>query len=779
MNTGAKKYKDKYVDLKVNGRLFPTWLLANFGIKYKLPPLEIGKDDPCIRKQDAKIELHKYQLFLTQFLNYNSIYKDILIYHKVGAGKTLSAINIVNMLLSYNPNINVFVLLKATLKKDPWEPEVNKYFASVDDGEYRKAAFKFISYDSPNAGREFLEAVKNSDNAKTSLYIIEECHNFIRNVYSNLTSQTGSKRALTIYDHILQEKKENENVRVIALSGTPAINTPFELALLFNLLRPEIFPKSESQFMQEYVSTGSYKTLNPSKKNNFQRRILGLVSYYIGATPDYFAKQETPQYIDVEMSDYQSDVYGYFERIENDMFKKRRGNGGASTYSSYTRQSCNFVFPLMKQGMTGESRPRPTNFKITEKEAEALLSMKYKPDDKSNTKYYNAVGYIEAIANYVNTFKEYVNEKINEDGKNKHTLQDDVKSYHDKYKNNYDEFSKNEKKKSKTYEMLHMCSAKFLYVVFNILKSAGPVLVYSNYVSGEGLEIFKIYLKAFGFASSMDDKGGNDYYRYSEYHGGIDLKQRSKIKDDFNSYDNRYGKLSKIIMISPAGAEGIQVHNIRQVHLIEPYWHEVRMIQMIGRAIRMCSHKFLPKEERVVEIYRYKSVRKSGAWTTDQRIEDLARGKEGLLQSFLDAIKEAAIDCNLNKSHNALVEDLKCFQFDEPSLFEQHVAPAYKDDLQDDLKMNNGSNNVDSKTIRIKVLKIQAAKQLTDDNAEVMKYSKAKNYWYNPETGVVYDFELKYALGKIGYIDDLPKKLDKNTYIIDKLIPIPMIEGDD
>jgi hypothetical protein len=32
-------------------------------------------------------------------------------------------------------------------------------------------------------------------------------------------------------------------------------------------------------------------------------------------------------------------------------------------------------------------------------------------------------------------------------------------------------------------------------------------------------------------------------------------------------------------------------------------------------------------------------------------------------------------------------------------------------------------------------------------------------------------------VGKIGYDDDnLPKKLNNDTYIIDKLIPIPMIE---
>jgi hypothetical protein len=296
----------------------------------------------------------------------------------------------------------------------------------------------------------------------------------------------------------------------------------------------------------------------------------------------------------------------------------------------------------------------------------------------------------------------------------------------------------------------------------------------------EGLQIFKIYLKYFGFGPLDTKTSGVDDFRYAEYHGGIDQKQRKVNLDLFNVPENHHGKICKIMMISPAGAEGISLYSVRQVHLMEPYWHEVRMVQMIGRALRICSHKYLPKDERHVDIYRYKSVRAGGGkWTTDQYIEDLARGKEGLIQSFLDAMKEASIDCVLNKAHNSLIQDYKCFQFDEPSLFEDQIGPAYKEDIHDDMKMDNGSNSTKSQTLRIKVLKIRAVKQLTPSNSDEskIKYSMPDNYWYNPDTGVVYDYELHYAIGKIGYDDDnLPKKLDKDTYIINKLIPIPMID---
>ena len=56
------------------------------------------------------------------------------------------------------------------------------------------------------------------------------------------------------------------------------------------------------------------------------------------------------------------------------------------------------------------------------------------------------------------------------------------------------------------------------------------------------------------------------------------------------------------------------------------------------------------------------------------------------------------------------------------------------------------------------------------------KYSEPKNYWYNPDTLVVYDLDLLYPIGKVSVDDEqIPRKLDSNTYIIDKVIPIPLL----
>jgi hypothetical protein len=479
------------------------------------------------------------------------------------------------------------------------------------------------------------------------------------------------------------------------------------------------------------------------------------------------------------MSKYQEEIYSLFEEIEDKIARKKRNQQGSETYKSYTRQSCNFVFPLMDQGMSGETRPRPNQFKVTTKDAQNLEKGKNNSlnKDKESSTYYNMQNYVEATTKFVAKFEEYLNERAEKDRKDGYTLMDDIKKLGD---GDFNEYTKSTSKKSRVFEALYNCSAKMLAIMVNMMKSKGPILLYSNYVLMEGLQIFKTYLGQLGFSPYVDNYKGKDGYRYMEYHGGIDKKERAENVDIFNNIENKHGKICKIIMISPAGAEGISLYNVRQVHIMEPYWHEVRIEQMIGRAIRLCSHKALPMDERHVDVFRYKSVRDSNIkkkWTTDEYIEDLARGKDGLTRSFLDAIKEVSIDCGLNKAHNKLQQEFRCFQFEEPALFEPQIGPAYKDDIYDDLKLDNGSNSSKAVTKRIKVIKISAVQQLTEpDDDGKAEYSKPDNYWYHPDSNVVYDYDLQFALGKVGLDDDnLPMKLDKDTFIITQTIPIPRI----
>ena len=777
--------QNKYINLKLNGRLFPTWVMMNFK-KYNLPEIirEEGVDYCSVK---GKHGLRTYQKFLSSYLSYTSPFKDILIYHGLGSGKTVSAINIYNVLFNYTPKWNVFLMIKASLKNDPWLKDL-KGWLSAENNKMRTNNIYFIHYDSPFADRDFLEKIKKTDASKTSLYIFDECHNFINNVYNNIVTKQG-KRAQVIYDYIQREKIENNQTRIILLSATPAINKPYELALIYNLLRPGSFPQKEAIFNQLYISSANYQSLNDETKNMFQRRILGLTSYYIGATPDLYA-EKIITYKNLTMSKNYQEVYDYFEAKEKEIEKLQRkfsrGKVGDthSTYSSYTRQACNFVFPNITNEINGEKRPRPKMFRdykdqddSEEELDEEQLKKKYLLKRKKEKKLYD-----DAIIKFINKTIIYWKKIHHKDEENKRTLRDDVKIWAKKYNYNFSKFHNMEKNKSNLYTSLWDSSPKFMMIIFNIIKSKGPVLVYSNYVAVEGLQIFKIYLNLFGFINFDEDKEidtknlkkeyRKDKYRFMEYHGQIDTELREKNKSIFNNSDNKYGKNIKIIMISPAGSEGINLRNVRQVHIIEPYWNEIRIEQIIGRAIRQCSHKDLPMKERKVDVYRYTMTRKNELETTDEKMQNIARKKNNLIQSFLEAIKEAAVDCELFKNHNMISMKYKCFQFEEESLFDKNVGPAYKKDLDYDTKINNGTNSVSANSMQIKVRKIKCVKKI-DDNS----YSAAQFFWYYKETGVVYDYELHYPIGKIALNEDnLPKKLDNETYIITDIIKIPVID---
>ena len=69
--------------------------------------------------------------------------------------------------------------------------------------------------------------------------------------------------------------------------------------------------------------------------------------------------------------------------------------------------------------------------------------------------------------------------------------------------------------------------------------------------------------------------------------------------------NNFHGEIARVFMITAAGAEGISLKNVRYVHIMEPYWHPVRVEQVIGRARRICSHQDLAEAERKVEVFIY------------------------------------------------------------------------------------------------------------------------------------------------------------------------------
>lgn len=192
---------------------------------------------------------------------------------------------------------------------------------------------------------------------------------------------------------------------------------------------------------------------------------------------------------------------------------------------------------------------------------------------------------------------------------------------------------------------LPILSSKFEHMIANIMKTKdekhGSNLVYSNYLSMEGLGIFTMILDRMGWKKIVIEEVGSELKfsketleslakgptaetpRYIYFTGGEKNKVRKAAINVFNFNlkdlpgsltkplqdngftDNKQGTLCNLFCITSAGAEGLSLHNVRAVHIMEPHWNDVRMAQVKGRAIRICSHKALDQADRNVTVYTY------------------------------------------------------------------------------------------------------------------------------------------------------------------------------
>lgn len=140
------------------------------------------------------------------------------------------------------------------------------------------------------------------------------------------------------------------------------------------------------------------------------------------------------------------------------------------------------------------------------------------------------------------------------------------------------------------------------------------------------------------------------------------LIKASKGEGDF---DNLYGQNIKFIIGSEVLEEGINMKNVREVHVIDPWYHFNRLEQVVGRAIRNKSHIRLPPEMRNVSVFLHISTipeenQKTpdlNIETTDEKNYRLAYYKSKKIAIITRILKQNAVDCMLNKNGNQLTVD--------------------------------------------------------------------------------------------------------------------------
>ena len=501
------------------------------------------------------------------------------------------------------------------------------------------------------------------------------------------------------------------------------------------------------------------KNITMKNMDLFKRRILGLVSYF----PDIefllpkFDKGTDFQIILVPMSDYQFGIYEEARvqerKIErNNAKKKAQANQvnklydeSVSTYRVFSRACCNFVFPK-------ESIPRPLpndgkslSTEIMEEANEDLLDAE-EPMDTADI----STGPIETSDK---TDDSGPSDKLK---KRKATLQYKLRIQEvvRKLRDRKDEFL--------IPSALEIFSPKFLNILSRVLddKYKGLHLIYSQFRSLEGIGIMALVLEANGFAQFKVSKVESGWKinikpediskpKYILYTGTENVEEKEIMRDIFNSNwknlpinlqrelraineNNYFGEIVKVIMITASGAEGISLSNVRYVHITEPYWHPVRIEQVIGRARRICSHNRLEKEFQTVAVFlylmeltekqyevasrelklqdqsklnkteymKYKSV-DNPALTSDQALFEISNIKQKINYNLLQNLKEASIDCNI---HNKVgtPNELKCFSFGSVKPYKFAYSPQIEGDEKDEtINMNKKEEKVKIKKVKL------------------------------------------------------------------------------
>ena len=210
-------------------------------------------------------------------------------------------------------------------------------------------------------------------------------------------------------------------------------------------------------------------------------------------------------------------------------------------------------------------------------------------------------------------------------------------------------------------------SAKYQRLINNIKNEPGKnnlIFIYCSYIST--ITEIKALLDSVGY------KG-----RYIALDGRMSKEAVRKALIRFNSPDNVNGKNVKILIGSPIFKEGISLQNVTQIHIMNPWFNQSRLEQIIGRGLRHCSHKMI--NNPFVSIYVYvatyqKSISSSSFITLDTVFKDVkdkmtydeyamhrCNAKKKITDEVLEIMRSIAVDCSLYKVyHKGIYPTLKC-----------------------------------------------------------------------------------------------------------------------
>ena len=663
---------------------------------------------------NADFELAPHQMFVRNFLSFQTPYNSLLLYHGLGTGKTCSAISVGEEMRDYliqmgiaqrilvvaSPNVQenfklqLFDERKLKLVDGLWNLRActgNKFLKEINPTnmkgltkekvisqikriinnsylflgyvEFANYIFKKSKVDSElsNKKKEILIKQKLKKHFNNRLIIIDEVHNI------RMTDDNKNKR---IAMELLKLVKNVDNLRLLLLSATPMYNSYKEIVWLINLMN-ENDKRGTIEVKDVFTKDGNFIIDSSGEeigKELLERKARGYISFVRGENPYTFPYRIWPSMFATENT-LNSIEYPRLQLNDKPIIQKiEMLSLYMNKIGSYQNKGYEYIINKLKEGEYSEKNmPNFENmgsfgYTLLQKPLEGL-NIIYPEErlekDDSNIDPKNLVGknglqrlmsYTETLTPPSRTNFEYKDEKYGRI------------------------FSPNE---------IGKYSCKIKSICDSIINSTGIVLIYSQYIDG-GIVPMALALEELGFTRAGAQKS---LFKNppTEAIDSLTFKPRSEVAKKFHpakyvmitgdktlspdnvedmkmltNLDNKYGEKVKVVFISLAGAEGLDFKFIRQIHVLEPWYNMNRIEQIIGRGVRTCSHKDLPFEERNVEIYLHSTILENTEnEAVDLYVYRLAELKALKIGKVSRLLKQVATDCLLNIQQTEFtVEDM-------------------------------------------------------------------------------------------------------------------------
>ena len=643
---------------------------------------------------NSDFELMPHQVFVRNFLSFQTPYNSLLLYHGLGTGKTCSAITVSEEMRMYlkqldikqriivvaSPNVQenfklqLFDDRKLKLIDGLWNLRActgNKYLKEINPmnmkGLTKEKVIKqikkiinnsyiFMGYtefsnyiekksqvdEKDDKKKKDLVIKKIKKNFNNRLIIIDEIHNI------RISDEKKDKR---VANELFKLVKYADNLRLLFLSATPMYNSYKEIIWLLNIMNLND-RRSTLEIKDIFDKEGNLLISKDGEnlgEDRLRKKATGYVSFVRGENPYTFPYRIFPTLFSIENT-LKNNTYPrlqlngktIIQPIEHvDVFINKIG-----TYQSigYNKIIQSIVEKNNLKNSNNFENLDSFGYNILQKPLQAL-NIIYPSENE--TLLLGSDG-LKNIMSYTET--------VNPPSK---------KNF--EYKANREKiFSKNE---------IEKYSSKMKSISNQIINSEGIVLIYSQFIDG-GVLPMALVLEEMGFvrfgskSSNLFKTPPTEAIDYKTFLPKNQMENPNEFKPatytmitgekalsidknydlkNLTDEDNKNGEKIKVVLISKTGSEGIDFKNLRQVHILEPWYNLSLIEQIIGRAVRTCSHKQLPFRKRNVEIFLHSTtLEDEEVESADLYVYRLAEVKAVKIGQVSRVLKESSVDCILN-----------------------------------------------------------------------------------------------------------------------------------